>query len=645
MRFPIPTVLTLVAAMMLVTPVQADTPEYQRAMAQAVRAAAGQVLPSIVTIELVGTAEVVATGRGQGPEVEQDAPTSGIIVDADGYVIASTIVTEKPSASILVVLPDGTRQTATVVARDSHRDLVLLKIDSDQPLVAANLTSSPKLNVGQTTIAVGRYGSDSSPMVSTGIYSAGGRLDGIALQTDARVPPALYGGALVDLYGNLLGVLIPAVAEGGAENSTSWYDSGIAFAIPADVIAAKLDRLKNGQDIKKGIIGIVAKGRDLNDDSTEVAAVRVRSPAEAAGIKAGDEVLAVDGTAVTSHQGIRQALGSLDAGETVAIKVKRGDSEQTFSVTLADSIPPLQPQRLGVIVRTTDGQVIVDAILPDSPAAESMEVGDVIAAVGEVSIDGDDSLRRQLISAEPDKPLAIEIVRGQKTTTSQVVPASIAGVLRSALPEAWTPSSEKPWRAEEIKLPESANQAAFTAPPAGSDLERLGLFVLLLSPGELTPDEAIKKWLGPARDSGVVVCAIAAEDSKRWQSKELEIIASFVAAVKKKAAIDPVAVAVGSAGSLAGGKASAADSMAMATALSQSKTFFGVAISSDTRVPAMRLRENEPGASLEILMPVAGLDDLPPWAPPVSANGYPIVRGGEVDQAALLGWVRRLQSI
>ncbi len=97
-------------------------------MAGAVREAANRVLPSVVAIEIIGT-----SGAAQG-EVEQDAPTSGIILDADGYVLASSIVVARPSASILVVLPDGTRQAAKVVARDHHRDLVLLKIETDKVL-------------------------------------------------------------------------------------------------------------------------------------------------------------------------------------------------------------------------------------------------------------------------------------------------------------------------------------------------------------------------------------------------------------------------------------------------------------------------------------------------------------------------------
>ena len=396
----------LFAFLLLIQPATADDVAYRQAMASAVRTASERVLPSLVTIEVIGTAGTV---KG---EVAQDAPTSGIIVgQADGTVeiLASSIVLRQPAATILVVLPDGSRHAASLVARDNHRDLVLLKIETENSVTAVEFPDQITLPVGSTTIAMGRYGNHQSPMVSSGILSAIGRLDGIAIQTDARVSPAMYGGPLIDLYGNFLGTIIPAVAAGGAEDSTSWYDSGIAFAIPSDIIAKKLNRLRQGQDINKGLIGIVAGSRDPNEADTTIAAVRVRSPAEAAGIKAGDTVKSVDGKAVRRQQEIKQALGSRDAGESVAIVVTRDEEELTFNVTLADTIEPLKPQRMGIVVsqeQTGEEEaqsVIVDAIVPGSPADGVLQVGDVIEKLGEIEVRDAERLRRQLITAEPGK--------------------------------------------------------------------------------------------------------------------------------------------------------------------------------------------------------------------------------------------------
>ena len=290
---------------------------YRASMAKAVRAAANRVLPSVVMIEIIG-----AVGQSSG-EVEQDAPTSGIVIDSDGFILASSIVADRTAASVLVVLPDGTRHAAKIVAKDEHRELVLLKIKTSKELTPLPLPTELDLRIGQTTIAVGRYGVDVSPIVSNGVLSATGRLDGIALQTDARVSPAFYGGPLIDLAGNVLGILVPAVAPGGAPDATSWYDSGIAFAIPADVVQRKLKRLKAGTDISKGLIGIVPKSDDPLKEGTELAAVRTRSPAEKAGLKPGDAITKIAGISVKRFQQIKQVLGSYDAGETIDIDFSR----------------------------------------------------------------------------------------------------------------------------------------------------------------------------------------------------------------------------------------------------------------------------------------------------------------------------------
>ncbi|MGI9470142.1 MAG: trypsin-like peptidase domain-containing protein [Rubripirellula sp.] len=654
---------------------------YRQAMAKAVRNAANVALPSVVSIEIIGAGDV-----GEG-EVEQDAPTSGIIVDPDGFVLASSIVVRRPSASILVVLSDGTRHAAKVVARDHHRDLVLLKIDPDDPLSAVKFPAESELKIGQTTVAVGRYGSDASPIVSRGVLSATERLDGIALQTDARVSPAFYGGPLIDLYGQVLGVLIPAVAKGGAEDSTSWYDSGIAFAIPSDVIAKKLDRLKAGDDVTKGLIGIVSKTKDPYDDGTEIAAVRKRSPAESAGIKAGDEVLEVAGRAVRRHQEIRQVLGAFDAGESITLKLRRDGKVIEIETELAESIPPLQPQRLGIIASeqaNSEDQdsvtVVVADVLPDSPADGKLKPGDQIQRVGESVVSSAESLRRLMISAEPDVQLSVSIVRDDADMQVTLTPASIAGDVFATLPKAWTKADDSAWESSEIKLPDAGNVAAFAAPSdsrsadnqADDDAEdnssadsdeadadenvaesvgdqggrqQLGLLVLLMNPGQGAPDKVLESWIDDAQAAGVVVCAIAPEDSRRWQPKEMDAIANFVAAISKKAPIDSTSVAIAAPGALAGGSAEAADSMALAVAMSQSSTFFGVSVSSKTRPPAVRLRENEPSASLQILLPVESKSDLPTWGAAIEKSGYPIVLGGETDRPTLLNWVRLLQAI
>ncbi|EMI17819.1 protease Do [Rhodopirellula maiorica SM1] len=631
----------------------ADDVSYRQAMAEAVRATANHVLPSVVVVEVVG-----GTGAADG-EVEQDAPTSGVIIDKDGHILASSIVVRRPSATILVVLPDGSRHAAEVVSKDEHRDLVLLKIKTDIELNPIELPDQIDARTGQTTVAVGRYGIDASPLVSRGVLSGKERLDGIAIQADARVTASFYGGLLVDLYGNALGILIPAVAEGGAEADTDWYDSGIAFAIPLDVVKKNLARMRAGDNIKKGLIGIVAKSKDPYENQTELAAIRVRSPAEAAGLKAGDKVRGINAQKVQRHQDVRLLLGKFDAGDTISIEVERDGKPLTFDVTLTDSIPPLQPQRLGVIAVDQSAtekqddeskdedpakQVVVREVISGTAAEGKLEPGDIIQKIGIADVDGVESLRRQMIAAEPGKAIELVVSRADESKTIVLTPDSIDSGVMTAIPEAWTEVEAK-WSIKELKLPDAANVAAVLAPQSGATPKQLGLMVLLMNPGEAAPKELLKSWRDVAEKTGVVVCAVAAEDNKRWQPKEIDVIGRFVASIQKTSAIEPLAVAVAAPGAISGTKAEAADSMALAVAMSASRTFYGVAVSAKTRPPAVRLRENDAEASLQILLPIERQEEPPSWAPTLKKAGYPVIQAGEVDQETLLRWVRLLQAV
>ena len=647
--------LIIIVCVQCAAPAHADT-EYRQAMAKAVRAAAKSVLPAVVAVEIVGTAQ------GPAGEVEQDAPTSGVMIDTDGYLLASSIVVRRPAASILIVLPDGSRHAAKVVSRDYHRDLVLLKIETSKELSAIEFPSKLDVQIGKTTVAVGRFGNTASPIISRGVLSGVERLDGVALQTDARVSAAFYGGPLIDLYGNVMGILIPAVAGGAGSDPTGWYDSGIAFAIPSDVILTKLERLKSGTNIKRGLIGIASKTKDPYDDGTEIAAVRKRSPAEASGIKAGDEVIEIDGKTVRRHQEIKQALGRYDAGETIRIKLRRDGKEIDITTELAETIPPLQPQRLGVLVSELDSAsdseqdgeeqadddiatVVVDSVLSGTPAESKIKAGDQLRKLGDAKISSVTTLRSLLMSAEPETEVELSITRAGNDETVRLTPAMVAGSSLMQPPKAWSDAESGDWATEELKLPDSGNAAAFVAPKATDAQQNLGLLLLLMNPSGGSPTEVLENWREAANAAGVVICAVAPEDSRRWQPKEINAIGNFAAAVMKKAPINPNAVAVAAPGAISGTDAEAADSMALAVAVSQSSTFFGVSVSPKTRSPAMRVKENDPSASLQILLPVASEKELPEWSRGIKKAGYPVVLGGETDMTTLLNWVRLLQSI
>ena len=114
------------------------------------------------------------------------------------------------------------------------------------------------MTVGQWSIAVGRTYDQPGPNISVGVLSAMGRIGSTAIQTDAKISPANYGGPLVDIHGRVLGILVPLSPQrgGGEVAGAEWYDSGIGFAIPLVDVFEWLPKLKSGKDLHPGVMGI-----------------------------------------------------------------------------------------------------------------------------------------------------------------------------------------------------------------------------------------------------------------------------------------------------------------------------------------------------------------------------------------------------
>ncbi|MEM6778602.1 MAG: PDZ domain-containing protein [Planctomycetota bacterium] len=649
---------------------------FQTAMAGHVRDVAQSILDSVVTIEVVG----VSPTSG---EVRQDAPTAGVIVDADGLVLTSAQVTRGESASILVVLPDGSRVAANVLGRDEHRELVLLELalaDDAPPLKSIDLSSTQStaasLTVGQTLVAVARYGSGGSPMVSSGILSAVERLEGIAIQTDARISPAFYGGPLLNLNGDVAGILIPATGGAGGQDPSAWYDSGVAFAVPSDVISDKLIRMRRGESIRAGRLGFVVGGKDPYAPGTKLAAVRVRSPAEAAGLQVGDEIIQVGGRAVTRRQEIKLALGPFDAGDAVDIEFRRKDQTQTVVVKLVESIPPLQPVLLGLIASNDaasddsaavsppengqqaddppdSGGIVLGGTLDDSPAAEALRTGDRVLRLDGAEIADEESLRQQLWTADPDAPMEIQFVRGDEPMTIELSPQRIEGEWRTKqmtsveLELSTSIPSDASWDIAALRLPEVVNAAALLSPitddESGVDPRRRGLLVWLLPPSEREPEQALQQWREPAKKAGVPVLMIASANEGRWRPLESEAVTSLSTAARRRCEADSAAIVIAGPAVLADGdQPGPADSMAIAVALSTGKAFSGLAVASPTRPPAVRLPSDGGLRMLRVLFPIGNADQLPPWSSRLTELGFPIQTHAPVDQRTLLNWVQSL---
>jgi len=638
--------------------------------ARAIRQAVATVAQSVVWVELIGVAQAT------GGEVASDAPTVAVAIDDQRHFIASSLVVRGEPTSILLVKADGKRVVATVVARDHARQLVLLRTEADlgvPPLILADV----KPVVGQTVIAVGRHSAGQSPAVSTGILSATDRNWGLALQTDARVSSAFYGGPLIDLYGRVLGVIVPMVPDGGAEDETGWYDSGVAFAIAMPDIASRLATMIQGTDIQPGLLGVVAKESDPYVESTEIAAVRPRSPAARAGLQAGDRVQSIHAVTVRSHREIKQVLGGFDAGAAIDMVVKRGDDELKLTAKLAESIPPLLPQRLGITVSRdqqssgapgTPGEaaLTITGVVQDSPADAVLRQGDRLQSIDGNPIDDIDSLRRRILATDPEAPVKITVIRDDKPLEVSVTTASITALDAKNFPDSllFGKQDEKkdtvPWAATDFDMPDISNSAALLAPPektappekdaakkkgagkteeTAAESKKLGLMIVMVDPGQEDLKLTLSKWSDAAAAKGVIVCAISPAQADRWTPEEIDVPQRIAAALRQRYEIDPAMQVIAGEGKGPGG------SIALAAAILRPGTFSGLTVSDAIRPPAIRLRENDPAAPLQLWIQMSESDDdAPGWIGSLEKVGYATLRGG-ADPAKLLDWVRSLSII
>ena len=305
---------------------------------QALTAAVDEVAPSVVRIETVGGSERI------GKMVFGTGPTTGLVVDPEGYIISSRFNFMNNTASILVRLPDGSRKPAKLVATDHNRMVVLLKIDVEQPLPVAPIAPLGEIRVGQWAIGMGRTYDAQRANMSVGIVSATERIWGKAIQTDAAISPNNYGGPLVDIRGRVMGVLVPLSPQSdNALAGMEWYDSGIGFAVPAEQIQAVLPRLKKGEDLRPGTVGIAFTTEDMNTGEPVIGAVRPDSPADKAGLKKGDRFVEIEGAEIRRTADAKREIASRYAGDKVKIVVLRDGKRVESTAEL--SVRPKRPAR------------------------------------------------------------------------------------------------------------------------------------------------------------------------------------------------------------------------------------------------------------------------------------------------------------
>jgi len=253
---------------------------------------------------------------------------SGVIVSSQGLILTNNHVIATADA-IEVALSDGRKMTATVVGTDPDTDLALIKVDAND-LPAITFASSDALNVGDVVLAIGNpFGVGQT--VTQGIVSALGRSHlGINIyenfiQTDASINPGNSGGALINTEGNLVGI-------NSAIYSRSGGSMGIGFAIPTTLARQVMEQIAAQGNVTRGWIGIEAQ--DITPELAEsfrlnkaqgalIAGVLKHSPADRAGLRSGDILVAIEGKPVTDSGSMLNLIAALQPNQKATLQIVR----------------------------------------------------------------------------------------------------------------------------------------------------------------------------------------------------------------------------------------------------------------------------------------------------------------------------------
>jgi putative serine protease PepD len=283
--------------------------------------------PSVVEITVTGTADNPFGGDGAV------AQGSGFVYDEAGHVITNQhVVGDADTASVR--FSDGSVHDAEVVGTDPSTDLAVLKVDAPASLLQPlRLANSDALSVGDGVIAIGSpFGLDQT--VTAGIVSALHReisapnnfaIDD-AIQTDAAINHGNSGGPLLDMSGRVVGVNAQIESESGG-------NVGVGFAVPSNTVKRIADALIADGAVEHAYLGVSLDSTD-EEPGAHVTDVRSGTPAEDAGLRAGDVITAAGGETVADADDLRRLIDSRSPGDELELTVARGDETVTLDVEL-----------------------------------------------------------------------------------------------------------------------------------------------------------------------------------------------------------------------------------------------------------------------------------------------------------------------
>jgi len=411
-----------------------------------------RVAPSVVQVVASGytTSPAMLLARGQ-------ATGAGVILDSEGWIVTNAHVVENarnvrvdlvqpPAAGTggSILRPRSRRLNARIVGLDRETDVALLKVE-ERGLPALELGDSEALRQGQLVMAFGSpLGLENS--ASLGVVSAVARQlkpdePMIYVQTDASINPGNSGGPLVDAEGRMVGLNTLILSQSGG-------NEGIGFAAPSHIVRSVYEQLRKSGRVRRGVIGVhaqtitpsLAAGLGLVFDRGVVLSdVTPAGPAEEAGLRPGDILLALDGKPMENARQFDVNLYRRVPGDRVTLSLRRGTQALDLAVSVVARpedrdrfLSMVTPEknlipRLGVLALELDDElrraagplrgregVLVAARSSGSDETDELQPGDVVYAVNGVSVLGLAELRSAVGRPAPSQPLVLHVERASR---------------------------------------------------------------------------------------------------------------------------------------------------------------------------------------------------------------------------------------
>jgi serine protease Do len=382
-------------------------------------------------------------GGGGGSDAQtQRSLGSGFVVDKDGTILTNRHVVE--GADEITVTIGRHDYVAKLIGKDARTDVALLKIEAKEPLTVLSLGNSDQTEVGEWVMAIGNPFGLGGQSVTVGVVSYKGRAIPLGtpgtsvdmIQTDAAINPGNSGGPLLNTRGEVIGINTLIITRGMPQSA------GVGFAVPINVAKDILPQLRSRGKVVRGWLGVQIQA--LTDDMARtyrmkegkgalISDVTNDSPAEKAGLKAGDVVTGVDGRAIEDNGDLSSYIASKAPGTTVNLRVMREGGEQTIAVVLgtfpdetADAesdaarhgdlgmtlrnLTPDTAERLEM-PRSTKGVVVTGVEAGEAAEEAGLSRLDVIVSVNGAAVASVDEFEREIDRARPDGVARLRVRR------------------------------------------------------------------------------------------------------------------------------------------------------------------------------------------------------------------------------------------